>query len=53
MEQPKPKPSFKDIKEAKTFTPTLEEFEYPLHYIQKIRKEATEYGIVKIKPPIR
>ncbi len=49
---PQAKPqSFKDIPEAKTYYPTLEEFKHPLLYIQKIRPEAYKFGIVKIKPP--
>ena len=37
---------------APTFFPTVEEFEgNPLHYIEKIRSVAQQYGICKIVPP--
>jgi len=36
---------------APTFFPTLEEFEDPLLYIEKIRVEGERYGICLIKPP--
>ena len=44
-----------DLKEplrlAPTFYPTLEEFENPITYIQKIRHEGERFGICLIKPP--
>ena len=44
-----------DLKEplhsAPTFYPTLEEFEDPITYIQKIRHEGERFGICLIKPP--
>lgn len=43
--------SYKDIPETKTYYPTLDEFASPLQYIQSIRDEAMQYGIIKIKPP--
>lgn len=36
---------------APTFRPTLEQFKDPLVYIEEIRLEAQEYGVVKIIPP--
>ena len=42
---------YSDIPETKTFYPTLDEFASPLQYIQSIRDEAMQYGIIKIKPP--
>ena len=43
--------SYSDIPETKTYYPTLDEFASPLQYIQSIRDEAMQYGIIKIKPP--
>ena len=37
--------------EAPVFEPTLEEFEDPLRYINKIRPIAEKAGICKIRPP--
>lgn len=37
--------------EAPVFQPTLEEFEDPLRYINKIRPIAEKAGICKIRPP--
>eukprot|EP01083_Nonionella_stella_P017831 49952_1 len=43
--------SYEDIPETKTFYPTIDQFRYPLQYIESIRDEGLKYGIVKIKPP--
>lgn len=37
--------------EAPVFAPSLEEFDDPIRYIQKIYGEAVKYGICKIRPP--
>ncbi|KAK9842710.1 hypothetical protein WJX74_001062 [Apatococcus lobatus] len=41
-----------DVDQAPTFRPTLEEFESPLRYIEKVRVAAAPYGICKIIPPV-
>lgn len=41
----------KNIIEARTYRPTLKEWEEPLTYIDKIRPEAEKDGICKIVPP--
>jgi histone demethylase JARID1 len=47
---PKPNRMF-GLQEAPTYRPTTDEFKDPVHYIQSIREEAQQYGIVKIVPP--
>ena len=42
-----------DIPFAKTFRPTLEEFRNPFQYLSKISEEASQYGILKIVPPVK
>ena len=47
---PKPNRMF-GLQEAPTYRPTAEQFKDPVQYIQSIREEAQNYGIVKIIPP--
>lgn len=37
--------------EVPVFSPTAEEFEDPIKYVQKIFSSASKYGICKIRPP--
>jgi [histone H3]-trimethyl-L-lysine4 demethylase len=39
------------LQEAPTYRPTTEEFKDPVQYINKIREEASKFGIAKIVPP--
>ncbi|KAI3652370.1 hypothetical protein MP228_002695 [Amoeboaphelidium protococcarum] len=39
------------IRMAPVFTPTEQEFQDPMKYVQSIQKEALQYGICKIVPP--
>jgi hypothetical protein len=39
------------LQEAPTYYPNQKEFADPIKYIQSIRAEAEEYGIVKVVPP--
>lgn len=43
----------KQVREAKTFRPTEEEFANPFAYLCGISEEAQKYGIVKIVPPVQ
>lgn len=47
---PKPQRMF-GLQEAPTYRPTAEQFKDPVAYMQSIREEAQQYGIVKIVPP--
>eukprot|EP01133_Synstelium_polycarpum_P004209 gene4209-4904_t len=40
-----------EVPEAPVFYPTVEEFRYPLKYIEAIRPVAEKFGICKIVPP--
>ncbi|PIA51468.1 hypothetical protein AQUCO_01100361v1, partial [Aquilegia coerulea] len=42
----------KNLPIAPEFHPTLAEFEDPISYILKIEKQASQYGICKIVPPV-
>ena len=41
----------KDLPEAPVFTPTTEEFEDPIKYIESIAAQIEPFGIARIKPP--
>lgn len=48
---PRTRPRIFGLQEAPTYYPNQKEFADPIKYIQSIRAEAEEYGIVKVVPP--
>jgi hypothetical protein len=47
----RPSPRVFDIEHCPIYTPTYEEFTKPMEYVEKIARQAKEYGICKIVPP--
>lgn len=48
---PRQKPRIFGLQHCPIFYPTVDEFANPMAYMQKVGKEAKEYGIAKIVPP--
>ncbi|KAG2174221.1 hypothetical protein INT43_004242, partial [Umbelopsis isabellina] len=48
---PRTRPRIFGLQEAPTYYPNQKEFADPIKYIQSIRAEAEEFGIVKVVPP--
>lgn len=48
---PREKPRMFELEEAPVYHPSIEEFSQPMEYIEKIAKDAKQYGICKIVPP--
>lgn len=40
-----------DLEEAPVYHPTIEQFSQPMEYIERIARDAKDYGICKIVPP--
>ncbi|GAA5978531.1 hypothetical protein JCM10908_004391 [Rhodotorula pacifica] len=48
---PREKPRMFDLEEAPVYHPTIEQFSQPMEYIERIARDAKDYGICKIVPP--
>lgn len=48
---PRGKPRMFDLEEAPVYHPTIEQFSQPMEYIERIARQAKQYGICKIVPP--
>jgi jmjN domain len=47
----RPSPRLFELEHCPVYKPTYEEFTKPMEYVEKIAREAKEYGICKIVPP--
>lgn len=48
---PRERPRMFDLEEAPVYHPTIEQFSQPMEYIERIARDAKDYGICKIVPP--